>query len=113
MHVIHSVHSPDKVADSEPRAAPNSHTNDFPGALDDRFESASSLNLVASVASHSRVNVAHQTNLNTLARPVVIPRRNWRANLFVEHRQHRLALIAANVQPAVQVIKRDPVRRAS
>src|SRR5712692_10258640 len=98
MHVVHSVHGSHEVADSEPRAAPDSHTNNLSLAVNSGFEFLGSLNLITRVAPQAYMNIAHQTNLDSLAGPTIVPGRNWRADLLVTHRQHRLALIPADVQ---------------
>ena len=71
------------------------------------------MNSVERVTTDTNVNVAEQSHVHALARPVKVPIRNWRADLLAVDRERGLACITSNVQPAVNVVERDAARRPS
>ena len=95
------------IARVESSAAADSHAYDRAVPVLPRLELFLVENPVSFIASYPDVNIASQTNLNSLARPVEVPVWNWAADFLAQYGQSRFSHCAANVEATVKVIEGD------
>src|ERR1044072_6313752 len=104
MHVVHLVHSPERVADIEACTAPYTHAYQFSRFIVHRNEAWVVKHLPILVATDVHVNVRDGADAKAFVKRVETPVRIWSSYLLRMYDAHGLTVTTKHVKTAVKMM---------